>query len=227
MSTGAVNPGARKPVVSVNSLIGNVGVSYKDLMANVKSTGYNMGEIVFKQGKWKGSFSRVNNHVGYLARFNNVVTTAEQNRATNAAVFKALLQKYGGANGAGNERILSQLDLDVEFADLSLVAGLNELARKRKKRIFVTTTFPFRTAKGSLTLPAVEVAAQTACGMSLGELAEAVVCVQSRKPNGVNMDAVVEVLKGQFFAARSKVEQESGLKPGFVAMARSLLNSLA
>ena len=70
-------------------------------------------------------------------------------------------------------------------------------------------------------------AAQTACGMCLGELAEAVVCIQSHKPNGVNMDAVVEVLKGQFFAARSKVEQESGRKPGFIAMARSLLNSLA
>ena len=36
-----------------------------------------------------------------------------------------------------------------------------------------------------------------------------------------------ELLKGQFFAARSKVEQESGRKPGFIAMAWSLLNGLA
>ena len=33
-----------------------------------------------------------------------------------------------------------------------------------------------------------------------------------------------EVLKGQFFAARSKVEQENIRKRGFIAMARSLLN---
>ena len=33
-----------------------------------------------------------------------------------------------------------------------------------------------------------------------------------------------EVLKGQFFAARSKVEQENLGKRGFVAVARSLLN---
>ena len=114
--------------------------------------------------------------------------------------------------------------LDVEFADLTLVAGLNELARKRKKRIFVTTTFPLRTDKGNLTLPAVELAAQTACGTGLDELAEAVVCIQSRQPNGVNMDAVVEVLKGQFFAARAKVEHENLRKRGLIAMARSLLN---
>ena len=33
-----------------------------------------------------------------------------------------------------------------------------------------------------------------------------------------------EVLKGQFFAVRSKVEQENVRKKGFIAMARSLLN---
>ena len=120
----------------------------------------------------------------------------------------------------GSQTIL----FDLEFADLTLVAGLNELARKRTKRIFVTTTFPLRTAKGNLTFLAVELAAQTACGMSLDELSEAVVCIQSRRPNGVNTDAVVEVLKGQFFAARSKVEQENIRKRGFIAMARSLLN---
>ena len=95
----------------------------------------------------------------------------------------------------GSQTIL----LDMEFADLLLVAGLNELAKKRKKRILVTVSFPFRTNKGNLTLAAVEVDAQTACGMSLDELAEAVVCIQSRKPNGVNTDALVEVLKGQYF----------------------------
>ena len=36
--------------------------------------------------------------------------------------------------------------------------------------------------------------------------------------------AFAEVLKGQFFAARSKAEQESGRKPGLIALARSLLN---
>ena len=114
--------------------------------------------------------------------------------------------------------------LDLEFADLSILEALGKLAKRRKRRILVTAPFPFRTNKGNMTLAAVEVAAQTACGMSLDELAEAVVCIQSRKPNGVNTNAVVEVLKGQFFATQSKVEQESGRKQGLIAMARSLLN---
>lgn len=117
--------------------------------------------------------------------------------------------------------------IDLEFADLSLLTGLAELARRRKCRIIVTSSSPFRAASGGLALPTVEVAAQAACGHGVDELADAVVCVQGLQPDAVSSNAVVEVLKGQFFATRSKAEQESGRKPGLIAMARSLLNGLA
>ena len=117
--------------------------------------------------------------------------------------------------------------IDLEFADLSLLTGLAELARRRKCRIIVTSSSPFRAASGGLALPTVEVAAQAACGRGVDELADVVVCVQGLQPDAVSSNAVVEVLKGQFFATRSNAEQESGRKPGLIAMARSLLNGLA
>ena len=59
------------------------------------------------------------------------------------------------------------------------------------------------------------------------ELAEAVACIQDYQTGSTDSDVVVEVLKGQFFATRSKVEQKNVRKKGFVTMARSLLNGLA
>ena len=59
------------------------------------------------------------------------------------------------------------------------------------------------------------------------ELAVAVACIQDYQTGSTDSDVVVEVLKGQFFATRSKVEQKNVRKKGFVAMARSLLNGLA
>ena len=89
-----MNVSNNQSVKSLENLLGGVSVNYSDLRDNL-SDGCNMGEIVFAKGKKKGSFTRVNNHAGRLAFFNNVVTTAEQNRVTNAAVFKALFAKYG------------------------------------------------------------------------------------------------------------------------------------
>lgn len=79
---------------SINALTNSAKVSYDDLIENAWGK-YNVGEIVFKGGK----FGKVNNSVGKRAERNAVVTTKAQNRATNAAVFKALLQQYGDKDG--------------------------------------------------------------------------------------------------------------------------------
>ena len=113
--------------------------------------------------------------------------------------------------------------IDLEFADLSLLTGLAELARRRKCRIIVTSSSPFRAASGGLTLPTVEVAAQAACGRGVDELADAVVCVQGLQPDAVSSNPVVEVLKGQFFATRSKAEQQKSKMTDLIAMAWPLL----
>ena len=115
--------------------------------------------------------------------------------------------------------------LDLEFPDFCLLSELRKMAVKMKRRILVTSSFPIRTCGGNLTLPAIEIAAQTACGRGVMELAEAVACIQDYQTGSTDSDVVVEVLKGQFFATRSKVEQKNVRKKGFITMARSLLNS--
>ena len=117
--------------------------------------------------------------------------------------------------------------LDLGFPDFGRLNDLRKIALKMKRRIIVTTSFPFRTGGGNLTLPVIEVAAQMACGRGIMELTEAVACIQNYQTGSTDSDVVVEVLKGQFFAMRSKAEQENVGKQGFIAMARSLLNGFA
>lgn len=98
---------------TINGLLGGSKVSYSDLMKVANGT-YNKGEIVFSKGLF-GGFSKINNHVGALSGRNTVVTTAEQNRLTNAAVFKAILTQYGGeaSEPLVADQILTE-DLNVE-----------------------------------------------------------------------------------------------------------------
>ena len=94
---------------SINSLIGNADVSYDNLIANAQGK-YNLGEVVFENGK----FHKVNNHAGCLSGFNNVVTTEEQNRATNAAVFKALATHAVGDSREGQAKVNKLLDMGLD-----------------------------------------------------------------------------------------------------------------
>ena len=101
---------------SINSLLGGAKVNYSDL-AKVANGTYNKGEIVFKKGFF-GGFGKVNNHVGALSGHNTVVTTAEQNRLTNAAVFKAILNEFGGQSAA-------------ERAEKEVILGMNDFIDNR------------------------------------------------------------------------------------------------
>ena len=108
--------------MTINAMLGTAKVSYSDLMKVANGT-YNKGEIVFSKGLF-GGFSKINNHVGALSGRNTVVTTPEQNRLTNAAVFKAILAQYGG-RGWSDHSIAEQI-LD---EDLSAEGAIDRLER--------------------------------------------------------------------------------------------------
>lgn len=100
---------------SINSLISS-SVSYASLSKLANGT-YNKGEITFKDG-FLGGFNKVNNHVGALSGFNTVVTTEAQNRVTNAAVFKAILTRFGGADRQDDVNAVMNMDLEDDKGEI-------------------------------------------------------------------------------------------------------------
>lgn len=73
-------------------------IDYSSLESLSNGT-YNKGEITLHKGIFGGySFEKVNNHVGSRADKNTVVRTADQNRLTKAAVFKAIVTRFARSN---------------------------------------------------------------------------------------------------------------------------------
>ena len=99
--------------------------------------------------------------------------------------------------------------LDLGFPDFGRLNELRKIALKMKRRIIVTTSFPFRTGGGNLTLPVIEVAAQMACGRGIMELTEAVTCIQNYQTGSTDSDVVVEALKGQFLPRGQKLDKKT------------------
>ena len=80
-------------VQSINQLVGTGTIAFNDLQS-ITNGKYNMGEVQAVIGQDKVKFAKVNNHVS-MTRYNNVVSTPEQNLKTNAAIFKAIATEFG------------------------------------------------------------------------------------------------------------------------------------
>lgn len=128
---------------SINGLVGNNSVSYSSLSSLADGT-YNKGEIVFKKGFF-GGFEKVNNHVGLLSGRNTVVTTAEQNRVTNAAVFKAILTRFCGQNETAPVFGMSKMEIANEIMNMDLVADRESIVEKLDKFVnpYIKEAFNF------------------------------------------------------------------------------------
>ena len=98
---------------SINQLVGSGTIAFNDLQS-ITNGKYNMGEVQAVIGQDKVKFAKVNNHVS-MTRYNNVVSTPEQNLKTNAAIFKAIATEFGDG---GNVDALFSRDLStIKFAE--------------------------------------------------------------------------------------------------------------
>ena len=96
---------------SIDGILGaRANISYSDLKSITNGT-YNKGEVVLKKGFFGGySFGKVNNHMTSVGK-NAVVTGDADNRKTNAAIFKAILTRFGKDDADAAHELLST-DLD-------------------------------------------------------------------------------------------------------------------
>ena len=122
-------------ISSINGILGGSGANYDSLMGKASGV-HNRGEIVFKKGYF-GGFGRINYHVGLFSGLNTVITTAEQNRTTKAAVFKAILDKYDDVQ-ADHGGILNQ-DLDTEEG----LNAISEYLQRDGKNPYLKEAFNF------------------------------------------------------------------------------------
>ena len=109
---------------SINNTIGENATIDFNAIRDLSNGRFNMGEIVGEADKnGKFTFKSINSHVGCRHGRNNVRTTVEQNRATNMAVFKALLAHYAAETNRRNEIV--QDDAEVMSVDEVLARDIS------------------------------------------------------------------------------------------------------
>ena len=111
---------------TINSMTDSYKVDFNSLRDVAKGT-YNVGEIVIKRHEGKGliTFDKINNHV-YNTDKNVENRLSVENKATNAAVFKAILEHYGR-----NDDLVARVKAaDIENCEYLLDSFANPFIKK-------------------------------------------------------------------------------------------------